>query len=617
MPGISGFITTKVKGNEENLLQVMQYALLHESSYTQGKYEDFKIGFFGVFSAIKCSFADCMPIYNERKDVVMFLTGECYDDQEVILSPRNNGHQFRPGNASYLVHRYEEMGESLFKELNGWFHGIILDHRQNKVLIFNDRYGIRRFYIYEHPDFIAFASEAKALLRAFPELREVSYQSIGEFLIYDCVLQNRTYFPRIKLLPPGSVWTYQNGKLEKKSYINMTELENQPKVSIEQFNAELTDTFKHILPRYFQGGRIGLGLTGGLDTRAIIACRNPEPGELPCYTFTGSYKDILDARIAPKVAKSCNQNHTKIVLEDEKLIKEYPEWVEKATWISDGLEGTDKADVLYFNSIAREIAPIRMTGKYGSQVLKGIFGFKPRPPSSEIINPDFKPYLKMAEETAEEFSKIHPLTFLLRGAIPWWWNSFVALETSQIEIRSPFLDNDFIKVLYRAPDLPGDFGIKFELNIIADCKPELMNIPTTGTYGGKGISPISELRRLWILNLMMLDKIYNHEDLPYNLTHTFAKIDKRLITPLHLDHIISGHAEFRRYRKWYRDELSGYIKDMLLNEKTLSRPYWNQEGLTKVVDDHIKGKGNYLREIRKALQIELLHRVLIENLNKI
>jgi asparagine synthase (glutamine-hydrolysing) len=307
MPGLIGLLTINLKKDTAfHFGDCIFQSIQKESFYNYGIYRDITIhnNYIG-FSSIKNSFSDCMPIYNEKKDIVMFLTGECYDDKEIILSLQNKGHKFEQANASYLVHRYEEMGESLFKELNGWFHGIILDHRQNKVLIFNDRYGIRRLYIYENPDFIAFASEAKALLRAFPELREVSYQSIGEFLIYDCVLQNRTYFPRIKLLPPGSVWTYQNGKLEKNSYINMTELENQPKVSIEQFNTELTDTFKHILPRYFQGGRIGLGLTGGLDTRAIIACRNPGPGELPCYTFTGSYKDILDARIAPKVAKAC------------------------------------------------------------------------------------------------------------------------------------------------------------------------------------------------------------------------------------------------------------------------------------------------------------------------
>jgi len=139
-----------------------------------------------------------------------------------------------------------------------------------------------------------------------------------------------------------------------------------------------------------------------------------------------------------------------------------------------------------------------------------------------------------------------------------------------------------------------------------------LQIPTTGTHGGKGIRLVSEIRRLFILSKMLLDKAYNHEELPYNLTHSFARLDRKILAPLHLDRLISGHSEFRRYRRWYRDELSGYIKEILLSEKTLSRPYWNRQGLTSVVNDHIKGKGNYLREIRKILQTELLHRVILE-----
>lgn len=612
MPGIVGLLSTKISKNEERLLKSMLKSIIHEPFYNFNIFHLPDKGYYVGYATIKGSFSDCMPIFNEKKDIVLFLTGECYDEAEVYPDLQKKGHEFSFGGASYLVHRYEELGEKIFSKLNGWYNGVILDLKQNKAIIFNDWYGIRRLYLYQHSDFIAFASEAKALIKAFPELREISSQSIGEFLVYDCVLKNRTYFPKIQLLPPGSTWVYHEGRLEKKSYMDMTELENQPKLELDRFSTELTETFLRILPRYFKNGRIGLGLTGGLDTRSIIGCYNPEPGTLPCYTFTGSYKEILDARIAQRVARLCGQSHTKIVLEETEFIRKYPDFVEKVTYISDGLEGTDKADVLYFNSLARNIAPVRMTGKYGSQVLKGIFGFKPRPPSSEIINPDFKYYLALATDTAKEFNIIHPLTFLLQGAIPWWWNSFVALETSQIEIRSPFLDNDFIRVLYKAPELPKDFGIKFELNLIARCKPELLGLPTTGTHGGKGIKPIAELRRLFILGKMLLDKAYNHEELPHNLTHVFARLDKKIITPLRLDRLISGHAEFRRYRRWYRDELSGYIEGMLLSEKTLSRLYWNRKGLIKIVNDHIKGNGNYLREIRKVLQIELLHRVLLE-----
>ncbi|OEU83886.1 MAG: hypothetical protein BA865_10360 [Desulfobacterales bacterium S5133MH4] len=100
----------------------------------------------------------------------------------------------------------------------------------------------------------------------------------------------------------------------------------------------MTETLKGILPRYFAGGPVGIGLTGGLDTRLIMACRNPKPGELPCYTFGGSYRDIFDVRIAPKVAAACGQSHKALRLDDGLLLKEYPSQVEKTTYISDGLE---------------------------------------------------------------------------------------------------------------------------------------------------------------------------------------------------------------------------------------------------------------------------------------
>ena len=104
------------------------------------------------------------------------------------------------------------------------------------------------------------------------------------------------------------------------------------------------------------------------------------------------------------------------MLSDEELLKEYPSEVEKATYISDGLEGTDKVDVINFNRMAREIAPVRMTGKYGSQVLKGIFGFDARPPYMNVIQEEFKKYVDMAKETASELQKGHKLTFLLQSA---------------------------------------------------------------------------------------------------------------------------------------------------------------------------------------------------------
>jgi len=614
MPGITGIITKKTIGGEKEKVGSMLNCMLHESFYTHGTLNNPGNGFFIGYAAIENSFADCMPVYNETKDIILFLTGECYHDQPEIDALIKHGHNFNSQNASYLVHQYEEQGEELFKSLNGWFNGIILDLRKRMITLFNDRYGIRRIYFYENDHVFAFASEAKSILKAFPELREISLQSVGEFLTYDCVLQNRTYFPKINLLPAGSAWTFQQGRVSKKTYWDMTTLENQPKMQHDQFYEELAATFKRILPRYFTGGPVGIGLTGGLDTRSILACRNAAPGQLPCYTFGGTYRDIFDIRIAPKVAAVCGQQHTRLILDDEKLLKDYPSQVEKATYISDGLEGTTKTDVLNFNRMARAIAPVRMTGKYGSQVLKGLYGFDARPPYMNIIHTDFKKYFDMAFKTTAEIQKGNILTFLLQSAIPWWWNAFVTLESSQIEVRSPFLDNDLIKVVYMAPPLPSNFGVQFELNhLVAKNKPELMRIPTS-SYGGNSPWPIPALMKNSMKVLGIFDKVYLRERLPYNMTHVIARMDKLLISPLHLDRLVMGFGDFRRYRRWFRDELADYLRDILLSEKTLSRPYWDREQLIKTVNDHINGKGTYLREIRKVLQVELAHRVLLENI---
>lgn len=614
MPGLTGIITKAVVGNEKENINAMLGCMLHEHFYTYGTFESPEHGLFIGYSAMPNSFADCMPIWNEAKDIVLFLTGECYLDPEEIVSLAHRGHDFDAQNASYLIHLYEEQGEVFFRNLNGWFNGVIVDLRRSTVMLFNDRCAIRRIYYYENDLCFVFSSEAKSLLKVFPELREISFQSVGEFLTYDCVIENRTYFPKINLLPSCSAWTFQHGRISKKTYMDMTALENQPKMQHEQFFEELATTFERILPRYFAGGPVGIGNTGGLDTRLIMACCNAAPGELPCYTFGGSYRDIFDMRIAPKVAAICGQTHTALRLDDNKLLKDYPSQVEKATYISDGLEGTDKVDVMNFNRMARAIAPVRMTGKYGSQVLKGLFGFDARPPYMDIIHKDFKKYFDMAYITAAELQKGNILTFLLQSAIPWWWNAFLTLESSQIDVRSPFLDNDLIKVLYKAPPLPSNFGNQFELNLIARNTPELMRIPSTSNYGGNAPWPFPTLIKNSINLLEIFDKVYIRERLPYNMTHLIAKMDKLLISPLHLDRLVMGFGDYRRYRTWFRDQLADYLQDMLLDSKTLNRPYWEKKQLVKIVNDHINGKGTYLREIRKVLQVELTHRVLLEAL---
>ena len=249
---------------------------------------------------------------------------------------------------------------------------------RQSVVLFNDRYGLGRIYYHENADGFYFSSEAKSLLKVLPELRQLDLTSLAETFSCGCVLQNRTLFPGISLLPGGSMWTFaQSGNIRKESYFNRRIWENQPLLSGAEYYEKLKETFARILPRYFRGTRqVAMSLTGGLDGRMIMAWANPSPGELPCYTFGGTYRDCADVKIARKIAKLCRQPHETIIV-DSQFFTEFPNLAEKAVFVSDGTMDVTGSVELYVNRIASQIAPVRLTGNYGSEIVRGNVAFRP------------------------------------------------------------------------------------------------------------------------------------------------------------------------------------------------------------------------------------------------
>jgi asparagine synthase (glutamine-hydrolysing) len=58
--------------------------------------------------------------------------------------------------------------------------------------------------------------------------------------------------------------------------------------------------------------------------------------------------------------------------------------------------------------------------------------------------------------------------------------------------------------------------------------------------------------------------------------------------------------------------LSGYVRDMLLDSRTLSRPYLVKNTVERIVNGHLKGTRNHTAEIHQLLTLELLHRLFVD-----
>ena len=611
MPGIVGLITKMPRARAESELQRMVGAICHESFYVTGTWVDEALGVYVGWAARKGSFSDGMPLRNEQGDSVLVFSGEEFPDPGTRQGLKQRGHQVQPQGPSYLVHLYEE--DAQFPAgLNGRFHGLVADRRRGTATLFNDRYGLQRIYYHESKEGFYFAAEAKAILAVRSELKKIELRALGEFISCGCVLENRSLFEGVHVLPCASVWTFRNGFVDRKSnYFQPSEWEAQPQLQPEAYYQEIREVFSQRLPRYFEAREpLAMSLTAGLDTRMIMAWQKPPAGSLPCYTFAGMFRDCQDVRVARQVASISRQSH-QVIRADGEFLSRFPRYAERAVYLTDGCVDVSRSVDLYINEVARNIAPVRMTGNYGGEVLRRVRAFKPIRPLPDLFNAELLSHVHHAGATYEEVLRTHPLSFTTFRQAPWHHYGLLALEQSQLSLRSPYLDNEFIRTVFRAPDSACTSN-DVCLRLIADGDATLRRIRTDrGLAGNHGRLPAA-VSRGFLEFTFKAEYAYD-----YGMPQWVARID-HLFSSLHLERCFLGRHKFYHFRVWYRDALSKYVREMLLDPRTLSRPFLHRGTLEAIVQGHLKGDRNYTSEIHKVLTLELIHRQFLDqpiNLN--
>jgi asparagine synthase (glutamine-hydrolysing) len=606
MPGIVGCVTRMPREQAMPQLLRMVEALRHESFYTTGTWVDESSGVYIGWAAREGSFSDGMPLRNERGDVVLAFSGEEFPEPGTAQRLKRQGHELEVDGASYLVHLSEE-DPSFPLGLNGRFHGLLADRRRGTAVLFNDRYGMHRLYYHQSKDAFYFAAEAKAILAVCPGLRKMDSRGLGEFVSCGAVLENRTIFDGIHVLPPASDWVFRNGTLnDRRSYFHPKEWEAQDKLDPETYYQQLREAFTRNLPRYFNGTQpIGMSLTGGLDTRMILGCRTPEPGLLPCYTFGSMFRENQDVRVARRMAEVCKQPY-QVLTAGHEFLSRFAHYAERAVYLSDGCVDVGRAPDLYLNEKARAIAPVRMTGNYGGEVLRGVRAFKPQEPVPGLFCPEFRTHVDRAADTYAGILPGHPVSFAAFKLCPWNLYGVLALEQTQLSMRSPFLDNDFVHTVFRSP-MSALASNEVSLRLIADGNRDLLGVPTDrGLAGNRG--PISAAISQGTLEFLFKAEYAYDMGMPQWL----ARLD-HVVSPLRLENRFLGRHKPFHFRVWYRDALAGYIQKMLLDPRALSRPYIERKGLESVVRGHVRGDRNYTTELHKLLTLELVHRLFLEN----
>ncbi|HEY1791172.1 MAG TPA: asparagine synthase-related protein [Verrucomicrobiae bacterium] len=591
MPGILGIISQSPAEQSSRRIAAMVGAMTHEDFYKSQTCSVSEMGTHAAFVGFKDS---TDGIYSHQGGTtVLVFSGECFVGTALA-------------NGEILTRMYEQEGEGMLEKLNGLFCGVLIDKDRKKVLLFNDRYGMRRIYFHESDGNFYFASEAKALLRILPELREFDPEGVADYLTFGSTLDWRTLFRGIEIVPGGSVWTFEGGRCHRGKYFSPEMWESRSELGTDEYEKLLPETFRRILPRYFESdSRTGIALTGGLDTRMIMACRPQNNGHTTCYTFSGNNGQTQDDKIAARVAAASNLEHSLLRLEPD-FFSKFPEHVDKTVFATDGCAGVCNAHETYFNRKAREFAPVRLTGNYGSEILRGISTFKPLYLSPQLLRPNWRPIIQSRPGRLSA-GKSHPMTFAAFKEIPWNLYGNLSAGWSQLQFRTPYLDNELVALAFQAP-APSRNSSMPSLRVVSANNAALCEIPTDRGFANanSGLGFLS--RRLFAEVTFKLD-YYNNEGFPRALA-PFEPLLKSASTRLGF----VGLHKFLHYRSWLQNEFGPYVRETVAAAKHRLDNFFDPRFLELMAAEHIEKRRNHSLEINAVLTLAAVERLLFRDL---
>jgi len=283
------------------------------------------------------------PVFNEDRSICGFMYGN-------ITGPHRG--QVSPGGANDLDYCIQSFGEDpeFYINIDGSFVVVLCNMPKEEFTIINDRYGSKPVYISKLGSTLAFASEAKPLLR-LSQLNELDLRGVSELLTFGYCLGDRTLFREISLLPPASVLVLRDGRLSIRNYWKW---DYQPLHN--DTTLELVSALKHAVnARVDEGIRYAIALSGGLDSRSVV-------GGLPDSTnvtsFTFGEEGCVESRIAELVARRSGMKHRKILLQPDELAKFYTDVIS----MSDGMDTAPVAFIPYVMGIIRKEADVFFDG---------------------------------------------------------------------------------------------------------------------------------------------------------------------------------------------------------------------------------------------------------------
>jgi len=522
----------------------------------------------------------------------------------------------RPGGAAALLADYVARGPAALARLSGSFAAALWDARLRRLFVLNDRFGLRNVYYTARGGRLLFAPEAAALLADPRVPRRLDPQAAAEFACLQFVCGDRTLLDEIQLLPPASLLVFEPGGTPRLE--TTWRLVYRPRArDVAAHGRAVADALSDAAARHVGGVRIALPLSGGLDSRTLLAAVPASVRPLATVTYGRATSD--DRRLAAELAAAAGTMHHVIPLAPGYIGRAAADLVAR----TDGMHSCLNAHAVLLRRAAR-IADVLLLGNGGDCLLDGLWdgpdvaddasiaarlfdklaiGLPPAL-AAELVAPgapfaDLVPRARagltaalaavdgdLAADRADAFNVVQRhRRWVLLG---------VAAQATHVEYRHPYYDDAVVEAaLAVPPDLRA--GRRAHVAALRRLSPTLAAVRRQGKAfafdAGHWRLDVDRVRlRLggairWRANRIGFARLVDRPD-------------RRAFTDC--------NAELRRGSR-------ALLERVLLGAPTLARGWWRPERLRALVREHLSGARNHAPALGVVVTLELFARAVLDD----
>jgi asparagine synthase (glutamine-hydrolysing) len=563
------------------------------------------------------------PIYNEDRSVAVVLNGEIYNFPELRAGLESRGHSFYTrSDTEVIAHLYEERGPDLVDELNGMFAFAVWDERKRRLLLARDRVGKKPLFYAQGDGWLSFASELPALM-ADPDVpREIDPSSVDCYLAYGYVPAPWSIWRDVRKLRPAHTLIWEDGKATTQRYwqLDYAHKRTEDRRELEE---ELRDRVgAAVRRRLISDVPLGAFLSGGVDS-SIVVSEMAAASSHPVRTFSigfeeEEYNELPRARV---IAERFGTEHHEFVVAPDaidlvpKLVRHYGEPYGDSSAIP----------TFYLSELTRRHVTVALNGDGGDESFAGYLRYVANSLTGRL---DSVPVALRRGVAAigRGLPRRPGSTSLLSRA----QRFLVSVEADALERyrRHVSVFNDVERTQLLDPD--------FRASVDPSRAPSVIATPW---LAASGTNPLDRLLEVDVDTYLPEDLLVKVDiaSMAHSLEARSPLLDKEVmefaasLPPR--EKASMGRKKYilrRAYRgripdsildgakkgfgvplgAWFRGDLDGFARELLLDRTTLDRGYVNETAVRSILDAHGAGQGDRSMQLWILVMLESWHREL-------